>query len=865
MSQDEGQSGIGEIARWLLGLPADEQRRRIDEMCDGKPELRPQLAAAMAALDGKDGGETRSDAQEPATDKESFSPPMPALPLQTRYGPYTIERELGKGGFGRVFRATDARDGRRAVALKVLLGDKLSDAGEAIFFRREVTVLRSLLHPGIAEFLDAGITREGDRYVAMELVDGIPLLEFCDTNRLSVAERLAIFLEVCDAIRYAHNRGIVHRDLKPMNILVAAGRRAKIVDFGLAAFTDPQREAREELRTISGWRPLTPAYASPELLRGQFTKDCRVDVYALGVILYELLVGCRPLKVGRDEVFEELASRIESSRPVLPSEQVSSVHSGQRADEATTVTPAELRSTSVGHLRRALAGDLDQIVLMAMRPQAERRYQQVGDLIDDLQRHLRGDPVRARPDSLLYRTSRFARRNAAWVAAAGAAVLAIMSLLAGAVVAERTRLRVAEESLRSYQEYFTELAKQSGELRSDPATRALVAASAAAATANPDLARQVNSVDLCRLLTVHLRLVADGLPDATELLTAWEQGNFAIELWSALPVEPDQAVQRQIDLADCHIARSTVALGLHHLLELRAPPPADARRAWLVAAAQASDAALSHARSAVRTEGGSLSARISHVKACIQGADVLHRERSDPADDPLKARAMKREAEAMKRRAEAMTRMAAALGELEARCTDEVAAANAQARPPDGERLVLIPLVAQGLQRVAFQGDSPPEGKHALYEQAAALLDRSLESGVPSVREQDLRFRAHWLALTSALKVAPAMLDVAQQHMEALESLHATVGRPPSEWEDHFTKLLLLCEARFLLANERGDSAAALHALIEACEVCEELSAALGEPRSKDLIQQIKDVKALMVELRMECAAATSLGEGAIR
>lgn len=413
------------IVEALLHAPAEVRSAMLDRLVAGDAALREAVEAAMLR---ESATSNLPVALESATVSTSRRTPP------SKIGPYRIERELGHGGFGVVYHAVDTRGGRRAVALKVLRADRATDAVEAAFFRREVSILRSLRHACIAEFIDAGVGDAGERYVAMELVQGVSLTEYCDSQRLTVAQRLRIFCLVCEAVRHAHNRGVVHRDLKPANILVTAQREPKIVDFGIAAFIDADRAAREEVATVSHMRPLTPEYASPELLRGQFTKDCRIDVYALGVVLYELLSGVRPFVVPARFEHERFATVIESTRPPRPSDRlvdtVPSLTAGVAdgsASPATTV--AERRGTTMHGLRRALHGDLDRIVLMAIRPEIDRRYQQVGDLLDDVERSLRGEPVRAGPDSRVYRLSKVLRRNRTAVGVVSGSVIAVILAL----------------------------------------------------------------------------------------------------------------------------------------------------------------------------------------------------------------------------------------------------------------------------------------------------------------------------------------------------------------------------------------------------------------------------------------------------
>lgn len=353
----------------------------------------------------------------------------------TQIGPYTLERILGRGGMGTVWLAERADDLRLKVALKIIRhGLDTEDVRKR--FRREHHVLATLDHPGIARLLDGGVTPDGLPYFALEFVDGEPIDVYCDRCRLTIPERLELVRQVCAAVQYAHQRLVVHRDLKPSNILVAEDSdgvpRVKLLDFGIAKVLNPDDLELSEMLTGPERRLLTPAYASPEQIRGEPITTAS-DVFQLGVLLYELLTGRTP---------ETSRKTLVETEPTRPSEIVR--HPTTRTLPDGTINHlspdaiSSARQITSDRLRKALAGDLDIIVLTALRNQPERRYASAGQLADDLANHLEGRAVNARPDSLGYQLTVFARRHRTGVAAALLAILVLIGF-AAAMTVERAR------------------------------------------------------------------------------------------------------------------------------------------------------------------------------------------------------------------------------------------------------------------------------------------------------------------------------------------------------------------------------------------------------------------------------------------
>ncbi|HEV7358405.1 MAG TPA: serine/threonine-protein kinase [Steroidobacteraceae bacterium] len=366
-----------------------------------------------------------------------------------RIGPYRVLRTLGSGGMGEVYLAERAdAQFEQQVAIKVVHGGTLAVAMHSRL-KLERQILAQLDHPNIAHLLDGGALPDGSAYIVMEYIDGVAIDVFCDTNRLDIAGRLKLFQTVCAAVHYAHQNLIVHRDLKPSNILVTAPGVPKLLDFGIAKLLDDRQAARHTLAvTQADVRIMTPDHASPEQVRGQAITTSS-DVYVLGVLLYKLLCGTSPFFISSMRL-SEIERAICEKDPVPPSQAVSS------DDSPDSMFIAESRGASAKRLRRALDGDLDNIVLMAMRKEPERRYGSAQQLAGDIQRYLDGMPVIARGDTLSYRATKFVRRH--WLpvtAGIGAAFLILAFAMTTYFQSQRIsagRDRVAQQRERAEHE-----------------------------------------------------------------------------------------------------------------------------------------------------------------------------------------------------------------------------------------------------------------------------------------------------------------------------------------------------------------------------------------------------------------------------
>jgi serine/threonine protein kinase len=359
-------------------------------------------------------------------------------------GRYKLLQRIGEGGFGSVFMAEQQQPVRRKVALKII---KLGmDTRQVIArFEAERQALALMDHPNIAKVLDAGATDAGRPYFVMELVTGEPITDYCDRNNLSIADRLELLIQVCQAVQHAHQKGIIHRDLKASNVLVSTqdGRAsAKVIDFGIAKATAShltEKTLFTELRQLIG----TPQYMSPEQAEGSLDIDTRTDVYSLGVLTYELLTGATPFdpKQLRSAAYNEMQRIIREVEPPKPSTRIS-----QTTDTLPSV--AAHRGVEPKRLGTMLRGELDWIVMKALEKERNRRYDSANALAADLRRHLSGEGVNAAPPSKLYRFRKFARRNKVAFVAAASAFAALLLLVAG--LAAGNRIIAAERNQKAH-------------------------------------------------------------------------------------------------------------------------------------------------------------------------------------------------------------------------------------------------------------------------------------------------------------------------------------------------------------------------------------------------------------------------------
>ena len=437
-------------------------------------ELRAEVEALLAAH--TETGETFSPA---LLEQIGLGDAGDGAVAGVQVGPYELFRRIGIGGMGAVYEAVRADDQyRKRVAIKLL---KLGAPGELAIrrLRFERQILANLDHPNIAALLDGGVTDHGHPYLVMEYVEGSPITVYCDDRQLGLHARVALFFQVCAAVRHAHQQLVVHRDLKPANIFVTEDGRVKLLDFGIAKLLRDPEPGETPPATFGTALAFTPDYASPEQVRGQAVGTA-ADIYALGVVLFELLTGRRPFALGG-----------------LPQADAARVICETPAPRPSTVAEAAAArgERSAKRLRARLAGDLDAIVSTALRKEPERRYGSVEQFAADLERWSNGHPVLARPDRFGYRAAKFIGRRRLELAAAG---LVAVTLLGGVVTTARQAARAEAERARTgaINEFLLTMlgAADPGSLGPDATVRAVLDSAALRADAladQPDLEAEV--------------------------------------------------------------------------------------------------------------------------------------------------------------------------------------------------------------------------------------------------------------------------------------------------------------------------------------------------------------------------------------
>jgi serine/threonine protein kinase len=411
-------SRLRELFEAALRQPAGQRSAWLLEACQGDHQLYAETEKLLRADALAEEGftlEPRVDSPEPRVESR-------------RIGQYEVLRELGRGGMGVVYLAKRADNVfSKPVAIKVLRAGTL-DTEMRRRFDQEREIVARLDHPNIARLLDGGTTDHGLPYSVIEYVDGQPIDVYCDERRLDVSVRVTLLQTVCSAVQYAHQHLVVHRDLKPSNILVTPAGTVKLLDFGIAKVLHPESD-ETRVRETAGFRPLTLAYASPEQVKG-LPVSTGSDVYSLGVILYELLTHQRPHAMA-GTLPHQLIQAICDDEPPPPSLAVHLAPGGSK----------DIPEGNPARLRRRLSGELDTIVMMALRKEPARRYNSVEKFSEDLGRHLSGLPVLAEADSALYRARKFVGRHRVGVAAS---VLVLLSM-AAAVVGTSWQARVAQQ------------------------------------------------------------------------------------------------------------------------------------------------------------------------------------------------------------------------------------------------------------------------------------------------------------------------------------------------------------------------------------------------------------------------------------
>ncbi|MGB8475668.1 MAG: serine/threonine-protein kinase [Candidatus Acidiferrum sp.] len=436
---------IGELLEKALALNALERGQYLNYASGEDSELRREVESLLASHEEAGSLFLNVAAADSCGNQESMG--RAAVRAGRRIGPYLVVEPIGHGGMGEVFAAVRA-DGqyRKKVAIK-LVRSGYDTAYILERFRNERQILAGLDHPNIARLLDGGNTEEDVPYLVMELVEGVPIDDYCDARKLTVTDRLQLFLQVCGAVQYAHQRLVIHRDIKPSNVLVGEDGVPKLLDFGIAKILDASGSSEATVL-----RPMTPEYASPEQVRGEPITTA-TDVYSLGVVLYQLLTGHSPYRLD-SHTPAKLAAAITATEPERPSTSVQRTESISDAGMTHLLTPETVSSTredTPHRLQQRLQGDLDFMLLKALRKEPSQRYISVDQFTGDIGNHLKGLPVTARKGTWNYRADKFIRRHKTAVASGALVLLTLVSgivvTLREARIADANRLR-AEKRLK---------------------------------------------------------------------------------------------------------------------------------------------------------------------------------------------------------------------------------------------------------------------------------------------------------------------------------------------------------------------------------------------------------------------------------
>ncbi len=428
---------VEELVKQAKALSASERVGFIRRMCESDELLMSQ------ALDALEQADRQTRSWETIEDDVDLEAASEAALAGQRLGPYRFLRKLGSGGMGDVWLAERAdEEYQQRVAIKLVRAGVFS-AQVHNRLRMERQILASLQHPNIARLLDGGRASDGTPYLVLEYIDGEPIDVYCDRRCLRLDARIRLFQQICATVHYAHQNLVVHRDLKPNNILITQDGVPKLLDFGIAKLLDARQSAGALAVTHFGYRVMTPTHASPEQIRGEPITTAS-DIYVLGLLLYELLAGRKPIDLS-GSTLSDMERLICEREPLPPSALLAQT---ARSSEELIADIAVCRSTSTVRLQKELRGDLDNIVMMALRKDPARRYGSAEQLANDLERHLQGMPVMATSDTWTYRAGKFIRRHALPVIAATAAV-AMLAAFATITFIQSQRIALERDVART--------------------------------------------------------------------------------------------------------------------------------------------------------------------------------------------------------------------------------------------------------------------------------------------------------------------------------------------------------------------------------------------------------------------------------
>jgi eukaryotic-like serine/threonine-protein kinase len=801
----------------VVGLGGDERGAALDRLCAGDAGLRSEVESLLSHAPGAE-----AFLEEPAlgTDFRLLTGLESAPDLMTGklVDRYRIEGKIASGGMGSVYLARrDDGEFQQQVAVKLV--KRGMDSDEIVRrFRAERRTLAALDHPNIARLIDGGMTPEGQPYLVMEYVPGSPIDEYCDGRALDTHARLRLFLSVCDAVGYAHQNLVVHRDIKPGNILVTPEGVPKLLDFGIAKVLDQASPADV---TIAEERRLTPEYASPEQVAGQPITTAS-DVYSLGVVLYELLTGHRPYQF-RSRSTAELERVICGQEPLLPSTAVRRTQTRLRTNgaEEGAATPGDVsrvREGSPERLRRRLRGDLDTIVMMALRKEPSRRYASVEALATDIRRYLADLPVHARRETPAYLVGKFVKRNAA---AVGVGVAVFGLVLGGLFMIkhQRDEAYAARDQAERIADFMQQVlgaadAGNANAIGTELRVRDILESAAQRAeTAFPDNPRVLASVKS----TIGRAYLGLGMDDKAE-------GHIraALELRERTLAEGHHDLaESKIDLAHLHYKRAEygqaeallrAALATHQAL--RGRENADTARVW------------NDLGAVLRSSGKMEEAEAAHRRALKVRLELA-------AGDATKLEDV----------AESYNNIAAVLaarGDL-----DGAVAAQEEALRIRRQRLdARHPMVVQAVGNLAVMKATRARavGDQPLLREAIALMREAceLEAQVLGVDHPE---HARSVSSLAAMYAAAGDLESAVTHMREAVRLHGLSTSPENlgAWSSQAQLARLLiqagspAEARALLEDVRGkisgDSprAAALRAMVdEDLEAAKKAEGAMG-------------------------------------